>query len=101
MIGILISCVENNKINGLKYSSNEHQSLETSTGVTLNFSDLGKSKLLLKAPKLIKLMADQEKLIMECPEGLELIFYDSLMEVESVLVADYGKLFSNEQRSDY
>ena len=28
----LISCVENNKINGLKYSSNEHQSLETSTG---------------------------------------------------------------------
>lgn len=98
LIGILISCVENNKINGLKYSSNEHQSLETSTGVTLNFSDLGKSKLLLKAPKLIKLMADQEQLIMECPEGLELIFYDSLMNVESVLIADYGKLFSNEQQ---
>ena len=64
----------------------------------MNFSDLGKSKLLLKAPKLIKLMADQEQLIMECPEGLELIFYDSLMQVESVLVADYGKLFSNEQQ---
>ena len=43
-------------------------------------------------------MADQEQLIMECPEGLELIFYDSLMKVESVLVADYGKLFSNEQQ---
>ena len=96
--GVLISCVEDNKINGLKYSNNETQSLETSTGVTLNFSDLGKSKLLLKAPKLIKLMADQEQLIMECPEGLELIFYDSLMQVESVLVADYGKLFSNEQQ---
>tara|TARA_Y100000991_G_C21941264_1_gene335392 strand:- start:152 stop:706 length:555 start_codon:yes stop_codon:yes gene_type:complete len=96
--GILISCVENNKINDLKYSSNEFQSLETSTGVTLNFSDLGKSKLLLKAPKLIKLIGDEERLIMECPEGLELIFYDSLMRVESVLVADYGKLFSNEQQ---
>ena len=43
-------------------------------------------------------MADQDQLIMECPEGLELIFYDSLMKVESVLVADYGKLFSNEQQ---
>jgi hypothetical protein len=72
--GILISCVEDNKINRLKYPNNEPQSLETSTGVTLNFSDLGESKLLLKAPKLIKLMADQEQLIMECPEGLELIF---------------------------
>ena len=96
--GILIACVEENKINLLKYPNKEPQSLETSTGVTLNFSDLGKSKLLLKAPKLIKLMADQEQLIMECPEGLELIFYDSLMKVESVLVADYGKLFSKEQQ---
>ena len=96
--GILISCVENNKINDLKYSSNEYQSLETSSGVTLNFSDLGKSRLLLKAPKLIKLIGENEHLIMECPEGLELIFYDSLMEVESVLIADYGKLFSNEQQ---
>ena len=96
--GILISCTEDNKIKGLKYSNNEPKSLETSTGVTLNFSYLGKSKLLLKAPKLIKLMADQEQLIMECPEGLELIFYDSLMNEESVLVADYGKLFSNEQQ---
>ena len=96
--GVLISCVENNRIDDLKYSSNEYQSLETSSGVTLNFSDLGKSKLMLKAPKLIKLMGEKEQLIMECPEGLELIFYDSLMNVESVLVADYGKLFSNEQQ---
>lgn len=96
--GILISCVEDNKINGLKYSNNEFQSLETSIGVTLNFSDFGKSKLLLKAPKLIKLIDDEDRLIMECPEGLELIFYDSLVRVESVLVADYGKLFSNEQQ---
>ena len=95
--GILISCIEDNKFNGLKYSNNELQSLETSTGVTLNFSDLGKSKLLLKAPKLIKLMADQDQLIMECPDGLELIFYDSLKNIESVLIADYGKLFSELQ----
>ena len=31
---------------------------------------------------------------MECPIGLELIFYDSLKNIESVLVADYGNYFT-------
>jgi len=69
--------------------------VETATGVTLNFSDLGLSKLKLKAPVLIKSESDQ--LIMECPEGLELTFYDSLENIESVLIADYGKLFSKKE----
>jgi lipopolysaccharide export system protein LptC len=34
---------------------------------------------------------------MECPEGLELIFYDTLKNIESILIADYGKLFSKEE----
>ena len=59
--------------------------------------DLGKSKLLLKAPKLIKLLSEDDQLIMECPEGLELIFYDTLKNIESILIADYGKLFSKEE----
>ena len=71
--------------------------LETATGVSLNFSDLGKSKLLLNTPKLIKSEEEQGQLIMECPVGLELIFYDSLKNVESVLIADYGKLFSKKE----
>ena len=36
-------------------------------------------------------------MIMECPIGMELIFYDSLKNIESVLIADYGKLFSKKQ----
>jgi len=71
--------------------------LETATGVSLNFSDLGKSKLLLNTPKLIKSEEEEGQLIMECPIGLELIFYDSLKNVESVLIADYGKLFSKKE----
>ena len=34
---------------------------------------------------------------MECPEGLKLIFYDSLNNVESTLIADYGKLFTEDE----
>ena len=73
------------------------QLLETATGVSLNFSDYGKSKLLLNAPKLIKSNNEDNTMIMECPIGMELIFYDSLKNIESVLIADYGKLFTKKQ----
>ena len=89
------SCIENSENLPLKFN-NHSESIETATGVTLNFSDLGKSKLLLKAPKLIKLLED-DHLIMECPEGLELVFYDTSKNIESTLIADYGKLFSKEE----
>ena len=71
--------------------------LETALGVSLNFSDLGKSKLLLNTPKLIKSENEENAMIMECPIGMELIFYDSLKNIESVLIADYGKLFAKKQ----
>jgi len=64
---------------------------ETAIDVTLNFSEFGQSKLLLNSPKLVRFEDENNQLIMECPIGLELIFYDSLKNVESVLVADYGK----------
>jgi len=94
---LLVSCVENPEISDLNFYQEELQSTETATGVTLNFSDLGRSKLFLKAPKLIKTIDLNDQLIMECPDGLELIFYDSLKNIESVLIADYGKLFSELQ----
>lgn len=94
---LLVSCVENPEISDLNFYQEELQSTETATGVTLNFSNLGRSKLFLKAPKLIKTIDLNDQLIMECPDGLELIFYDSLKNIESVLIADYGKLFSELQ----
>jgi LPS export ABC transporter protein LptC len=91
------SCSSNQpKIPLTEYDSPEGL-LETATGVSLNFSDLGKSKLLLNTPKLIKSDNKDNQMIMECPIGMELIFYDSLKNIESVLIADYGKLFSKKQ----
>ena len=73
---------------------------ETAMGVTLNFSEFGQSKLMLKAPKLVRFEDEENQLIMECPAGLELTFFDSLKNVESVLTADYGKLFTQNQLLD-
>ena len=73
---------------------------ETAMGVSLNFSEFGQSKLMLKAPKLVRFEDEENRLIMKCPAGLELTFFDSLKNVESVLTADYGKLFTQNQLLD-
>ena len=97
MLFLLSSC-SNEKVSlPLNYRDKTDGLLETAIGVSLNFSELGKSKLLLNTPKLIKSEDFNKQMIMECPIGLELIFYDSLKNIESVLTADYGKLFSKKQ----
>ena len=92
---LIFSCTSNPEI--VEINDKPSQLLETATGVSLNFSDYGKSKLLLNAPKLIKSNTEDNTMIMECPIGMELIFYDSLKNIESVLIADYGKLFTKKQ----
>ena len=67
--------------------------------VTLNFSEFGQSKLLLNSPKLVRFEDENNQLIMECPIGLE-PFLIRLKNVESVLTADYGKLFTQNQLLD-
>ena len=93
---LFLACVENPEIISLDFNS-ENNSIEKASDVTLNFSDFGKSKLILKAPQLIKFLSEDEQLIMECPSGLELIFFDSLNNVESTLIADYGKLYTEKE----
>ena len=72
------------------------ESSERSEEVTLYFSDFGKSKLKLEAQTLIS-SENNNQIILECPDGLNLIFYDSLSNIESVLLADYGKLFAKDE----
>ena len=72
------------------------ESSERSEEVTLYFSDFGKSKLKLEAQTLISSESNNQ-IILECPDGLNLIFYDSLSNIESVLLADYGKLFAKDE----
>mgnify|MGYP001968919967 CR=1 FL=1 len=72
------------------------KSTETSEGVQLYFSDFGKSKLKLEAQTLISSEKDNQ-ITLECPNGLNLTFYDSLGNFESVLLADYGMLFTTKE----
>lgn len=72
------------------------ESSERSEEVVLYFSDFGKSKLKLEAQTLIS-SENNNQIILECPDGLNLTFYDSLGNIESVLLADYGKLFAKEE----
>ena len=97
---LLFSC--SNSENNIRkvVEGSEDLMTETAIDVTLNFSEFGQSKLLLKSPKLVRFEDENNQLIMECPIGLELVFYDSLKNIESVLVADYGKLFSQNQLLD-
>ncbi len=67
---------------------------ETSEGVTLYFSDLGKIKMKLVAP-ILNRYYDAQK--MECPKGMTVYFYDSLGLEESRLRANYGLLYSEQQ----
>ncbi len=69
---------------------------EITYSVTMYYSDMGNSKLKLVSSEVHRYDTKNET-ILECPKGIELTFYDSLQQIESVLVSDYGKLFTNEQ----
>ncbi len=70
---------------------------EVTTQVTMYFTDMGKSKLKLISPLVHRYVQAEDEMKLECPEGMELTFYDSLQQVESVLEAEYGVLESNIQ----
>ena len=91
----IFSCSESTSESNNLVSVDEY--VETATGVNLNFSDLGNSKLLLTTPKLVKSTDENKSLLMECPLGMKLTFYDSLKNIESILISDYGKLFAKKQ----
>ena len=65
LIFFLGSC-SNEKVSlPINYSDDPDGLLETAIGVSLNFSELGKSKLLLNTPKLIKSEDFNKQMIME------------------------------------
>ena len=77
-------------------SSNNSQPIEITTGVTMYYSDMGNSKMRLISPEVHR-FEDELEMTLECPTGMELTFYDSLENIESVLIADYGKLYTKDQ----
>lgn len=69
---------------------------EVTEGVIMLFSDMGKSKIKLESPLVYRFLGE-DKMKIECPNGMKVTFYDSLQQVESVLTANYGILLSDEQ----
>jgi LPS export ABC transporter protein LptC len=61
---------------------------ETAKDIEMIYSDSGKILIKLISPLLNRYMSDEPYL--EFPEGLHLFFYDSVMQVQSELTANYG-----------
>ena len=70
---------------------------EISINITLLFSDYGKSKLKMKSPLIHRYYLEDDQMKLECPKGMEVVFYDSLQQIESILTANYGLLLSDQQ----
>ena len=90
---LVSSCGNNGDIDNL---SKKDQPKEVTYSVVIYYSDLGRSKLRLVSPEVHR-YNDKDSEILECPIGMELTFFDSLQNVESVLISDYGKMFTDEK----
>jgi len=93
--GMFVSC--GNNLDEVKQITGDQNAPEEVTeGVTMYFTDMGKSKLKMEAPKVLR-YAGEEHMTMECPIGMVVTFYDSLEQIESILAAKYGKLETESQ----
>jgi LPS export ABC transporter protein LptC len=70
---------------------------EVSLNTTIMLSDSAILKLKVVTPKLVR-YSKEENPYVEFPQGLKLIMYDSLGEVESTLDANYGVNYPEEKR---
>ena len=97
LVGLLFILLGCNSVNEIKeISSLPETSVEITKGVTMYYTDMGNSKMKLISPEVHR-FEDNSNMILECPAGMELTFLDSLENVESVLIANYGKLYTKDQ----
>lgn len=69
--------------------------IETGFGVELVYSRHARVQLILKAPRMDRYAG--EKNYIEMPEGISVVFYDSLMNVTSTLTANYAINYLNDE----
>jgi len=84
---MLFSC-ENDMMAVIKLSSKDSIPDITINNVHVKQSENGKMTLELTAPKMISYQARES--YTEFPNGLKIIFYDSIMQPKSELTANYG-----------
>lgn len=71
--------------------------LEVSEEVTMFFSDKGMAQIKLETPLMHRYQLEENEMLLECPKGMVVTFYDSIGEVESILSAKYGEMYSNRE----
>lgn len=70
---------------------------QTSYDSKISYSEMGLNKMEIIAKQLDQYIVD-EKLEMEMPQGIEIVFYDSLQNVQSRLTAQKGKFYSKNSK---
>jgi LPS export ABC transporter protein LptC len=69
--------------------------IESATGVKLVYSSYANVRMILEAPRMDRYEYDEEYL--EMPEGIHVVFYDSLMNATSTLSAKYAISYENKE----
>jgi len=91
---MLFSC-ENDMMTVIKLSSKDSIPDVSITNVNVKQSEMGRITLELTAPKMISFQTRDA--YTELPNGLKIIFYDSLMQPKSELTANYGISWDSKQ----
>jgi len=94
LTAMLFSCV--NDIETVKaITSKDNSPFEVSRNVELYYSENGRVEVLLKTPLLERYLGESPYL--EMTKGIEVYFYDSLMNISSQLTANYAISYENEK----
>ncbi|MCB9188464.1 MAG: LPS export ABC transporter periplasmic protein LptC [Flavobacteriales bacterium] len=96
VVGMFLSC-GNTDQQIEEVTHNYDGPLEVSEGVTMYFSDKGMAQIKLETPLMHRYQMEENEMKLECPTGMIVTFYDSVGEVESILTAKYGEMYSNKE----
>ena len=94
---MLFSC-ENDMEKVKLYEKGKTGPVETATNIKILYSDSGRVKVEVIAPKLDRY--ETEHPYTEMPKGVQAIFYDRGMQVSSRLHADYGIRYDQDLRME-
>ncbi len=94
---LLLGCSNNDIEEVSKVSGNKTLPIETGYDISINYTDSGKTKALVKAP-LLERYVSEDKNYTEMKEGISVNFLDKYGRVESFLTAKYAIRYDQEKR---
>lgn len=92
LLGVLPGC--KNDLKQVQDITSQKKPAEVSTFIEAIYSDSGRVKAKLNAPKMIRYLTQKDPTI-EMPNGLKVLFYDKNLVVKSTLTANSGVRFLN------